>query len=145
MGRFPEVGGLGRFPEVGGLERFPEVGGLGARQAGAGWEGGAGSLRTDAAWQAVRRVGPFPPPLLRRAHSPDDGRLLQSLCYHKDAVTCLAASAGALCCACLPCATCFCVLLAAWPPARARLCAWPVRFLERRLLVLHMMWCCLLL
>lgn len=34
------------------------------------------------------------PPLPRRAHSPEDGRLLQSLCYHKDAVTCLAASAG---------------------------------------------------
>jgi hypothetical protein len=29
-----------------------------------------------------------------RAHSPEDGRLLQSLRYHKDLVTCVAASSG---------------------------------------------------
>lgn len=29
-----------------------------------------------------------------RTHSPEDGRLLQSLRYHKDLVTCVAASSG---------------------------------------------------
>lgn len=31
-----------------------------------------------------------------RAHGADDGRLLQALAYHKDVVTCVAASSGEL-------------------------------------------------
>jgi hypothetical protein len=35
-----------------------------------------------------------------RAHSPEDGRLLQCLSYHRDQVTCLAVSGGALAAGC---------------------------------------------
>jgi hypothetical protein len=44
-----------------------------------------------------------PPPRTqptRRAHSPEDGRLLQCLSYHRDQVTCLAVSGGALAAGC---------------------------------------------
>ena len=33
-------------------------------------------------------------PPRRRVHASDDGRLLQALAYHKDAVTCVAAAGG---------------------------------------------------